>query len=84
MSKRDKLLARLLARPHDITFDEAAVILKQFGYIQRARGKTGGSRVAFSNERGDHYRMHKPHPEQVLKGYQVAELIDFLKERGMI
>jgi hypothetical protein len=84
MTKRDKLLARLLLRSHDITFDEAVAILKRFGYIQRASGKTGGSRVAFSSDDGDHFRMHKPHPDQVLKPYQVTQLLDFLKERGMI
>ena len=55
-----------------------------FGYNIVAGGKTGGSRVAFSNDRKDYIRMHRPHLKSILKAYQVQNLIDDLKERELI
>lgn len=81
MSRIEKLLDRLLCRPTDFTFEEAALVLKHFGFVLVPAGKTGGSRVAFAKD-SDYIRMHKPHPRNILKGYQVVQLIDALKERG--
>ena len=55
-----------------------------FGYKVVSGGKTGGSRVAFANDKKDYIRMHKPHPRTILKSYQVQNLIDDLKERVLI
>jgi hypothetical protein len=49
MSKVEKLIERLKARPKDFTWDEAVKVLKHFGYEQLAQGKTGGSRRKFVN-----------------------------------
>ena len=84
MSKKEKLLARLKEKPKDFSFGEVVQLMGYFGYNIVAGGKTGGSRVAFSNDRKDYIRMHRPHPKSILKAYQVQNLIDDLKERELI
>ena len=83
LSKKTKLRDRLLSKPRDFTFDEAAALLGQFGYYIERGVKTGGSRILFSN--GDDYiRLHKPHPRNTLKPYQVLDIITALRERKLI
>jgi len=84
MSKIDKLLSRLLSRPTDFTFSELTTVLGHFGYSIAKSGKTGGSRVSFANSSGDYIRAHKPHPRNVLKQYQVNDIITSLAERGLV
>ncbi|MDP4092201.1 MAG: type II toxin-antitoxin system HicA family toxin [Bacillota bacterium] len=85
MSKQDKLVERLLQRPVDFTYDEARTLVSRFGYIEDNRGKTSGSRVAFIHKETKHIiRLHKPHPCNVLKMYQIDELIEALKNQEMI
>ena len=84
MSKRDKLLTRFLSRPSDFDFTELVTLLAHFGYYQVKGGKTGGSRVSFTNGQGDYLRIHKPHPRNILKLYQVDDIIMSLIERGLI
>jgi hypothetical protein len=48
-------------------------------------GKTSGSRVAFINPETRHIiRLHKPHPEPELKQYQINDIEEELRERGLI
>ena len=84
MSKKEKLIARLKEKPKDFSFEEVMQLMGYFGYSIVSGGKTGGSRIAFSNEKKDYIRMHKPHPRSILKSYQVQNLIDDLKERDLI
>lgn len=84
MSKKEKLIAKLLQKPKDLTFEEVIQLMNYFGYGLATGGKTGGSRIAFANDNKDYIRMHKPHPRNVLKAYQVQNLIDDLKERDLI
>jgi hypothetical protein len=85
MSKRDKLVERLLARPLDFTYDEAGTLLGRLGYREDNRGRTSGSRVAFVNIKTNHIiRLHKPHPTNILKMYQLDELVEILRNQGVI
>ena len=84
MSQKEKLIEKLLSNPKDFTFQEASGLLGHLGYGQTKGGKTGGSRVAFSNGKKDYIRMHKPHPKNILKKYQVNNLINDLIERGLL
>ena len=84
MSKKEKLIARLKEKPKDFTFEEVIQLMGYFDYRLASGGKTGGSRVAFTNDKKDYIRMHKPHPRTILKSYQVQNLIDDLKERDLI
>jgi len=47
-------------------------------------GKTGGSRVIFVHDDGDYIWLHKPHPTNVLKQYQVDDVIERLSEKGLL
>ena len=79
MSKNDNLLARLLNRPSDFTWDELLRVFRQLGYEEQPAGKTGGSRRAFVNTKtGVIICLHQPHPGNVLKQYQLRQLIQQL------
>lgn len=84
MSKKEKLIKRLLSRPSDFTFEELIALLSSFGYSLNYSGKTSGSRVKFSNNAGDYLRLHKPHPRNELKPYQINDIIVALMERKLI
>lgn len=84
MSKKEKLARRLLSYPIDFTFDELATLLGHLGYSMEASGKTSGSRVAFTNGNGDYIRLHKPHPGNTLKRYQLDDIVTGLSERGLL
>ena len=75
MSQKDKLVERLLSKPSDFTFDEVATLMGHLGYSAVKPGKTGGSRVAFVSKSGDYIRFHKPHPGNIVKKYQITDLI---------
>ncbi|MCL1806695.1 MAG: type II toxin-antitoxin system HicA family toxin [Oscillospiraceae bacterium] len=83
MSQQDKMIARLKTKPKDYTFDEAKRLLESCGYNMAKTGKTGGSRVCFIKEKKV-FRMHKPHPKNELLCYQVKELIDELRQEGLL
>ncbi|MDR6966280.1 putative RNA binding protein YcfA (HicA-like mRNA interferase family) [Flavobacterium arsenatis] len=78
MSKVEKLIEKLKARPKDFTWDEMLKVLKHFGFEQMAQGKTGGSRRKFVNSEKQVISLHEPHPQKVLKLYQLDIIIDFL------
>ena len=84
MSKQDKLIEKLLSHPKDFTFSELTTLLGRMGYSLSGASKTGGSRVRFENEKGDYLRLHKPHPRNILKPYQVIDIINALNERGLL
>jgi len=84
LSKKDKLTSRLLSRPTDFTFAELTTLLGHLGYYIASTGKTSGSRVAFTNGDSDYIRLHKPHPRNILKKYQIEDIISSLKERGLL
>ena len=83
MSKKDKLIARLKSKPKNFEFGEAKILLELCGYTLSYAGKTSGSRVCFTKDKKV-FRMHKPHPRKVLLAYQIKELIDELKQEGLL
>jgi hypothetical protein len=85
MSQEEKLIKRLLAKPVDFTYDELRKLLGKLGYKESQSGKTSGSRVAFCNEATGHIiRLHKPHPTNVLKQYQIEQVVEELKARRLV
>jgi len=85
MGKADKLLKRFLSKPRDFSYDELKRLLKSFGYEESKMGKTSGSRVAFINSKTKHIiRLHKPHPKPELKHYQLNDIEEELRKRGLI
>ena len=80
MSKIDKLIVRLLSYPKDFTYSELKKLLSSFGYSE-VQGS--GSRVCFSKD--DHkIKLHKPHPGNELKTYQLDLVIEALTKKGLI
>jgi hypothetical protein len=84
LSKKSKLARRFCSRPKDFTFDELITLLRFLGYVMEKSGKTSGSRVVFANDEGDYIRLHKPHPHNVLKLYQIDDMLEKLTERGLL
>lgn len=85
MSKKDKLLKTLLSKPKDFSYDDLVRLLNFFGYDEFVKGKTSGSRRAFVNQQTKHViRLHKPHPKNILKEYQVKTIIKELERQGHI
>jgi HicA-like toxin of HicAB toxin-antitoxin system len=84
MSKKEKLIERLLALPSDFTWDELIKILAHYGYGEIGGGKTGGSRRKFADASKHIISLHKPHPGNILKHYQVKEVVTSLREHGKI
>jgi len=85
MSRAGKLLNKLLRRPKDFSYYELVTLLGHFGYAELKKSKTSGSRRAFAHQVTKHViRLHKPHPKNVLKRYQIDEIIDELIKSGLI
>ena len=85
MSKKDKLVDRLLQKPSDFKYDEVRTLLGRMGYREDNRGRASGSRVAFVNSETKHIiSLHKPHPGNSLKKYQIDQSIEELKNQGVI
>lgn len=85
MGQKDKLIRKLLSKPKDFTFDEVESLLEYYNYHKDDKGRTSGSRVAFINDT-THSKiiMHRPHPRKNLLDYQVKQLIDLLKDEGLL
>lgn len=85
MGRNTKLLERLLARPKDFTYDELKKLLSAVDCEEDNKGRTSGSRVAFVHkETGTILRLHKPHPNNELKSYQINLVIEFFQNLGVI
>ena len=53
------------------------------GFIEYTKGKTSGSRIRFINGQNKKIDMHKPH-DNILKAYQINEILRVLKEGGLL
>jgi len=77
MGTKEKLIARFLSKPKDFTYFELKRLLGFFSYKEE---KASGSRVVFVNKQSGHkIKLHKPHPGNVLKLYQIELIEDELK-----
>lgn len=79
MSRKDKLVARLLSLPTDFTWDEATRLLKQCNFEQL---NNTGSRRKFRHTEGVKLLIHEPHPEPTLKNYALKDIIEALQNAG--
>lgn len=84
MSQKNKLIARFLSMPADLTWDEIVTVLKFYGYIEINTGKTAGSRKRFVDGTCHIMLLHKPHPAKIVKKYAIKQVIENLKEKGKI
>lgn len=83
MSRKEKLIARLLSFPKDFTYNEMQTLLCYLGFVERSKGKTSGSRIEFTRGK-DTILLHKPHPSNQLKPYQVKQIVSVLKNLKLI
>jgi len=58
--------------------------LSGFGYTLIKSGQTGGSRIKFIHGNLSPIILHKPHPMNVLKKYQLEQIEETLREEGLI
>jgi hypothetical protein len=83
MSKKDKLVDKLLLKPKDFTFDEMVSLLSYFGYDLKQSGT--GSGVKFIREGSNEViNFHKPHPNGILKRYVLEQVIEKLRKDGLL
>lgn len=82
MSKQLKLIERIKSRPKDFTWQETCGLLSSLGYKQ---AKNDGSRRKFFNAETKAVLMvHEPHPRNYLLDYQVRDVLQHLKDKGLI
>lgn len=83
MSKKDKLVDKLLKKPKDFTFDEMVSLLSYFGYELKQGGT--GTRVKFiKDDSSEVINFHKPHPNGILKRYVFDQVIEKLRKDGLL
>lgn len=83
MSKKDKLVDRLLKKPKDFTFDEMKSLLSCFGYSLK-QGGTGSGVKFIRGESNEVIHFHRPHPDGILKKYILEQVIEKLKRDGLL
>lgn len=83
MSKKDKLIERLLKKPRDFTFDEMRALLGCFGY-ELKQGGTGSGVKFIKDGCNEVINFHKPHPNGTLKRYVLEQVIEKLKKDGLL
>lgn len=84
MIKREKLRKRFLSFPSDFTWEELVILLAGLGFEEIATGKTSGSRIKFYKEGYPLIMLHKPHPSNILKSYQIREINDYLETEDLL
>lgn len=80
MSKHEKALRRLLSKPVDFTWSELTALMRSFEYELKATGGSGRKFVRAHRA----FAVHEPHPDKLLKAYQIREIVAFLKAGGDI
>jgi hypothetical protein len=82
MGQHEKLLERLRSRPKDFRWEQLKTLLSGFGYKEE---KGRGSRRRFFNpSTGVSISLHQPHPQNELKSYQVKDVLDHLRQEGLL
>ena len=84
MGTKEKLITRFSALPNDFSWDEMRRLLVALGYVPCNKGKTSGSRVIFKGDGKKPIMLHKPHPGNIIKGYIMKQVYDYLKNEGLI
>ena len=84
MSKKNKLVDKLLSIPSDFTWEELVKILTSLGYQEIKLGKTSGSRRRFVDKENNLILLHKPHPKNIVKKYVIRQVVDHLLQKGKI
>lgn len=84
MTRKEKLIQRLKSKPKDFTWNETTSLLTGLGFTEVKKGKTGGSRRRFINSNNVVITLHQPHPGNILKRYQIEQIIETLSGCDLI
>lgn len=85
MNKKEKLIERFRTLPRDFTFEEVVTLFQSRGFTLENKGATSGSRVRFYHESDQNaYIMHKLHPSNIIKGYMMRDILNFLLKNNYI
>ena len=85
MSKFLKTIEKVLNLSGSFTYYELIYLLGKFGYTERKKGKTSGSRRTYINQETKHIiKIHKPHPGNELKRYVKKFIIAELEKENLI
>ena len=85
MGQKDKLIERLKKRPKDFTFDELERLLGYLSFYKDNKGRTSGSKVLFRSDiHSVQLLLHKPHPGNELRDYQIKQIIEALEQEDLI
>lgn len=81
MSKQEKLIAKLL-NASTFVWKDLVTLLSLLGY---EKGERAGSRVRFYNPATKRMiRLHRPHPENHIKGGALKDVKQHLKQEGYL
>lgn len=82
MSKTDKALERLQAKPKDLTWKELTLALSRLDFVLK---NTGGSTRCFEHTKTKQkIFVHEPHPTDICKEHLVKKVVKHLQEYGFI
>lgn len=82
MSKTEKLLSKLSSAGSTFNWKDLITLLAQLGYEKQ---EMAGSRVRFYNATTQHMiRLHKPHPDNHIKGGALKDVRQLLKQEGYL
>jgi len=82
MTTLKKLIVRFRKKPKDFSYDELRRLLGFLGYVEK---QGAGSRVVFLNEKTNHkIKLHKPHPGNIIKQYQLDFIENELKLKNLV
>lgn len=82
MGKQEKLREKLLSKPKDFKWSELVSCLEHLGF-ELLNGK-GSRRKFFHKGMRRVVTIHEPHPQSILKSYQIESVINTLKEMELI
>ena len=85
MSRKEKLIERFKTHPTDFTTDELVRLLGSLSFFPDNKGKTSGSRMMFRSEQHSlQIMIHKPHPGNELRNYQIKQILELLEQEELI
>ena len=85
MNKKEKLVKRFRTLPKDFTFEEVVMLFQIYGFSLENKGSTSGSRIKFYNKQDENaFIMHKPHPSNIIKGYMMRDILNYLLHNNYI
>ena len=82
MTKAEKMLAKLKNANSTFVWSDLVTLLNQLGYEKK---EMAGSRVRFFHPELDNMiLLHKPHPENTIKGGALKSVKLTLKQEGLL